>query len=837
MTGSQGDIGDITFHLGSAASNTTGTDGFYARYIKGEIKAIRLYDRVLSNDELAQNRALDEIRFFTGIPVTNAVVATSVSGAEGVETAGAYAVDEDGHTFRASPTAVIDGVTYACTGCTVAEWDSSTGDWGAAETRDGVFGVSVSASDKVKITWQWAAASGAPNANPYVTDGLVLHYDGIWNAGLGVHDAAATVWKDLSATGNDADFVSEATGGGWLDNAYNFETNGYFITQSVQDFGDDNTIQAVLGKPYTHQSSTWPFIVGSSKANNNFYSLYPSANNNVALNVDGITGLNYSSRANCGSWGQNYVTAMMHETNSVVFQPTTIPAFKEGTKVYTAMGARYWTIGAPHTTSYSSAADRLARRHRVPFHAIRVYSKLLSEDELAHNRAIDEARFFGGDTPVSNAVIVASAVAGLEGREESGIYFPDEWTFTAGTGTNTVRGIGWICAGYQMQTWDADSSTWNAQTSTDSSSYTSPSGDFATVRLTWLWKPVSGVRTAADYALTDYVAGGVALHLDGLAHGSSDTVWSDISGNGRDATLAVNGDVEYGNNRWTDDGYFFASNAVFTTANSTTGIFSLGHAYSMQVLGDVNFADNLRASNANGGAYVSPISHYTYGSIWIKSDNAGTIQHRTGDTTGAAWNMNGSVYVGTAGHVTYLSALRNGARAALVEGTAYPTTENTVANQACMDWSVGSKDVAADPTRWGVGAASLGGGAHPLWGTVKSVRLYDRMLSEDELAWNRNVDSARFFGALATTNVVVVANEYSDVADDTAYQVFGTHVFEAVPAQDGSSANFVRVKTLAPDGSVLSTTTVEGTSYAYAPSAGTVRIEFRKTNPFVMVLR
>ena len=837
MTGSQGDIGDITFHLGSAASNTTGTDGFYARYIKGEIKAIRLYDRVLSNDELAQNRALDEIRFFTGIPVTNAVVATSVSGAEGVETAGAYAVDEDGHTFRASPTAVIDGVTYACTGCTVAEWDSSTGDWGAAETRDGVFGVSVSASDKVKITWQWAAASGAPNANPYVTDGLVLHYDGIWNAGLGVHDAAATVWKDLSATGNDADFVSEATGGGWLDNAYNFETNGYFITQSVQDFGDDNTIQAVLGKPYTHQSSTWPFIVGSSKANNNFYSLYPSANNNVALNVDGITGLNYSSRANCGSWGQNYVTAMMHETNSVVFQTTTIPAFKEGTKVYTAMGARYWTIGAPHTTSYSSAADRLARRHRVPFHAIRVYSKLLSEDELAHNRAIDEARFFGGDTPVSNAVIVASAVAGLEGREESGIYFPDEWTFTAGTGTNTVRGIGWICAGYQMQTWDADSSTWNAQTSTDSSSYTSPSGDFATVRLTWLWKPVSGVRTAADYALTDYVAGGVALHLDGLAHGSSDTVWSDISGNGRDATLAVNGDVEYGNNRWTDDGYFFASNAVFTTANSTTGIFSLGHAYSMQVLGDVNFADNLRASNANGGAYVSPISHYTYGSIWIKSDNAGTIQHRTGDTTGAAWNMNGSVYVGTAGHVTYLSALRNGARAALVEGTAYPTTENTVANQACMDWSVGSKDVAADPTRWGVGAASLGGGAHPLWGTVKSVRLYDRMLSEDELAWNRNVDSARFFGALATTNVVVAASPYNgDIAAD-AYQVFGTATFAASPAQDGSHANLVRIQTLQPDGSWSAPRFVEGPEYAYSPVDGTVRIEFRETSPLVFIVR
>jgi hypothetical protein len=33
--------------------------------------------------------------------------------------------------------------------------------------------------------------------NPYVTNGLVAMWDGEWNAGGGVHDASATVWKDL----------------------------------------------------------------------------------------------------------------------------------------------------------------------------------------------------------------------------------------------------------------------------------------------------------------------------------------------------------------------------------------------------------------------------------------------------------------------------------------------------------------------------------------------------------------------------------------------------------------------------------------------------------------
>ena len=35
------------------------------------------------------------------------------------------------------------------------------------------------------------------NANPYITDGLVAMWDGEWNAGIGIHDDNAIVWKDL----------------------------------------------------------------------------------------------------------------------------------------------------------------------------------------------------------------------------------------------------------------------------------------------------------------------------------------------------------------------------------------------------------------------------------------------------------------------------------------------------------------------------------------------------------------------------------------------------------------------------------------------------------------
>ena len=54
------------------------------------------------------------------------------------------------------------------------------------------------------IMGAWGLGRKRGWTNPYVTDGLVAMWDGEWNAGGGVHDAAATVWADLSGNGYDA---------------------------------------------------------------------------------------------------------------------------------------------------------------------------------------------------------------------------------------------------------------------------------------------------------------------------------------------------------------------------------------------------------------------------------------------------------------------------------------------------------------------------------------------------------------------------------------------------------------------------------------------------------
>lgn len=52
-------------------------------------------------------------------------------------------------------------------------------------------------STKVSSAWLGTQKVWPEWTNPYVTDGLIAMWDGEWNAGPGIHDPQASVWKDL----------------------------------------------------------------------------------------------------------------------------------------------------------------------------------------------------------------------------------------------------------------------------------------------------------------------------------------------------------------------------------------------------------------------------------------------------------------------------------------------------------------------------------------------------------------------------------------------------------------------------------------------------------------
>jgi hypothetical protein len=82
-------------------------------------------------------------------------------------------------------------------------------------------------------------AIGGTLSSGYVTDDLVVYWDAIDNAGIGVHNPNATIWKNLGSGGPAYDLTIYH--GVWAGG--NSLSNGVCDFQSVADFrfGDSST--------------------------------------------------------------------------------------------------------------------------------------------------------------------------------------------------------------------------------------------------------------------------------------------------------------------------------------------------------------------------------------------------------------------------------------------------------------------------------------------------------------------------------------------------------------------------------------------------------------------
>jgi hypothetical protein len=201
-------------------------------------------------------------------------------------------------------------------------------------------------------------------AKDYIQDGLVAMWDGIENAGWGVHDSNAIVWKDLVG---DGDFPVGSN---------SFMEDYLRVDEKVDNkipwngllYGDQYTIEVAGFSDETYKSiATLPgtdigagFVPYSNWGPSNSYVLHCGARTVIA---------------NTGPVGTRKCFGIAVNLNDYKLYSTTSNYVKDGTWI-------------KNETEYKGSIEVGGRTNFIRF-----YNRALTAEEIAYNYEIDKARF------------------------------------------------------------------------------------------------------------------------------------------------------------------------------------------------------------------------------------------------------------------------------------------------------------------------------------------------------------------------------------------------------------------------------------------------------------
>lgn len=207
--------------------------------------------------------------------------------------------------------------------------------------------------------------------NPYITDGLVAMWDGEWNAGPGKHDANATVWVDLAGQFGDMEFGASNATPIWHDKAWEgagVRYHGWIRSSQLTTPLEETTREvcfddssASLTSSYRHFTNADPYSPAA------FFMFFAPPSSYYSSYTNGATTIRRSSAMPCPFRGTMYSAQRASNVN------------------YPFINNR-WAIGTNIDGSYPALKG-------VLFHCVRLYSRILTADEIAANYAVDKARF------------------------------------------------------------------------------------------------------------------------------------------------------------------------------------------------------------------------------------------------------------------------------------------------------------------------------------------------------------------------------------------------------------------------------------------------------------
>ena len=805
--------------------------GHYPRtdeMLKGTIMNYRFYNRCLSDAEVLWNRVVDEARYFgrgreiTVIPVTNVVESFTIAGVRDYH----YAIDAEGYTFTAPASKTVNGKRHVLSGYTLETWNGSA--WDAPASRSGASYTATDTNALVRITWQYAEATGEGklktyDVGDYVT-GADIHFDGIRNAGASVdHDPNATTWANLGSANMDLVRIKYGYGdlGGWDGDGYWFTDTPKFTNYIGRaDWPQTYTVQALLDANGADQQRTSELYVYSVSYNRMAMAIYP-ARNDIQLHTQKATAAPYGPYL--GGTISGYVNGIVDADakTAAIFSGTEAPTSGNNFKSYETMDSAVGTSGIAIGGYGGNATYDLVGKIR----SLRFYfNKVLTEGELEQNRKVDEYRFFG--RYVVTNVIVASTYSYLEGYDKCGPYEVDgSYTFTAPESVTAPNGITYDCDGYIVEFQDGIG--WTNATAYAGTSYLYNTSA-GTVRLTWRWRASHGLRTAADYSIDDLSPAGLALHYDGefnqgigvARSTSSSAKWINLGSRpDMDLTRATSGSDAAAIGGWGDDGYNFGGKSQF---NSPAGK-QWPATFTAQVLCDAKHADNGDVDGTEKGWYIAATTWGQFGMVIYGKANSARFQ-----VQGLGNSQNNPYFVTEEG-IDYMTAIHDAKTktATVFSGTKAPT--GGAASDGYKSFSTFS---GIENNQFRLGGWGGGPSSQNFKGTIYNFRYYDRVLTDEELIRNRNVDSVRYFGELGVTNVFVVAGGEGAVQAETgAYKVEGAWTFTAAKTvnKKGAVVDVVRYSTEElVNGEWKNKRTFKGNSYTYTEGIdpATVRLEW-----------
>ena len=803
------------------------------RYSKGTYYSVRIYNASLTENDLVWNRLVDEIRF-RGVVTNGCVeVASNRAGAEGTEASGMYYVNGN-HTFTAPATVTIDGRVYEPSGYKLERYNVLNKTWDFVEVSDATSFAytNCAVNTGARITWNWRLKSGVKkiDADDYVQGGLVLGLDGIRNAGLGVaHDPTATTWKNLGSGGDLTltTFDSSNGAGSWKDKGYFFTAGSCFYMGRSVFLGRQATIQFAAEHNMSIQVTKWPSVFGPGNENIDRYNIYTytaragtgdfNRGDHLRFNTAQVNSLSIGLQP----WDGRFGNAIIDGARSSVTNTATY-AWQPGTKSGD-IGTYRYAIGAAH----NSTANRKDRAYSGEIRAFRLYDRVLAEAELAHNMEIDNMRYYAGSGRSTETNLVEVAVespGGVVTVDEKGSWIlrgdGASKTFTA-PATVTVGNNTYSCTGYRLETWNAAKRMWESPVETASATTAELSSANQNRRLTWLYALTTGIRSAADYDVGDYVQQGLVANYDGIrnlgpenTHSLLGMFWHDSSY--RDVPMIAASNTAF--SAWNGLGHHFT--AAEENFFELTEPISLGQNGTVQGVVDVSTAAQTTAYPTFFGFGNEDFSFFT------RSNNKQRLESKYN-----TWIGDNLYVIGWEGkYFTWM------------------TTDNTHYLIQGIDPGAGTARTlngGIPEKKFAIGGPNTYTGDNRkkrcMTGDYHALRIYNRALTEAELVHNRTVDEIRYRGNFTNANVTVVCElplegvtaPVSIPAGD--YEVTGSFTFTASGVTVGESTfpPYYTVETW--DGSAWGEPVeYEGGSYTYTAGAK-VRLTWKWADPTVPV--